>query len=106
MDAAENPLIRRHLLEILQDAVNRQRGPGDDITTYVAESLLQRMLSLRGFALPMERMRGQLYWCKDKGYAKFRETRVGLQKFIAWRITATGSDVLEGTTADRGVAGE
>lgn len=110
--AAENPVIRRQLLEILQDAVNRRRGPDDDMTTYVAEALLQRMLALRGFPITVERMRGQLFWLKDRhnrdreyGYVKFRETRVGGQTYIHWRITDLGADVLEGTRTDPGIVG-
>lgn len=110
--AAENPVVRRHLLEILQDAVNRSRGPQDDISTYVAESLLQRILAMRGFPLALERMRAQLFWLNDRrpkdaahGYAKFRETRGTREKYVLWRITDLGTDVLEGTREDAGVAG-
>ncbi len=106
MSVVDAPIVRRALLEILQDAVNRHRDRGDDISTYTAEAVLQSTLSLRGFPLPMERVRGHLFYLKDKNCVKFRETKVGRDKYISWRITAAGTDVLEGVTSDPGIASE
>jgi hypothetical protein len=101
--AAENPVIRGDLLQLLQDAVNRHRGPGDDIRTYVGEPVLQRLLALRNLPLPIERMRGQLYWLRDRGYVRSSETHVGASIYLAWRITDRGSDVLDRVQTDPAV---
>jgi hypothetical protein len=110
--AAENPLIRRHLLEVLEAAGSRMRSPGDDVSTYVAEALLQSQLALRGFPLPMERLRQELYYLyergksreRDAGYVHFKRTKVGREEYFRWRITDLGRDVLEGARHDASVA--
>ena len=103
---AENPLIRRALLELLQSAVNRHRDKGDGVSTYVTESVLQSQLALRGYPLPLERLRGQLFYLRDKDFVKLRETRAGVLRYMLWRITAAGTDVIEGSIAVPGIAGE
>lgn len=110
--AAENPVIRRHLLEILEAAGSRVRRPGDDTSTFVGEATLQRALLLRGHALPLERVRQELYWLYDRGktadrkagYVDFKKTRAGREEYFTWRITDLGRDVLEGARHDASVA--
>jgi hypothetical protein len=110
--AAENPVIRRQLLEILEVAGGRTRRPGDDTSTFVAEATMQRALMLRGTALPIERIRQELYWLYDRGrttdrkagYVDFKKTKVGRDEYFTWRVTDLGRDVLEGARTDPSVA--
>jgi len=110
--AAESIHVRRHLLEILDAAAGRVRHPGDDNSTYVAEALLQSQLALRGFPMPLERMRKELYWLyergktrdRDSGYVHFKRTKVGREEYFRWRISDLGRDVLEGARDDASVA--
>lgn len=48
-------------------------------------------------------LRGELFYLYDKGLVKFHKTRVGREDFYAWRITAEGVDVYEGSKTVPGV---
>lgn len=101
---AENRAYRRAILDVLHANVARRRERGDDISTYVAEPLIQSLMRTRGMPLRIEAIRGHLYYMDDRGYTKFRNVQGS--EYLLWRITADGEDLLEGTRRDPGIAEE
>lgn len=95
-------ITRGMILAVLQAAVDRERGDQEDPSTYVDEDLIYLKVGRR-YPQTREMMRGELYYLRDKGYVKFRTVDVGAHRSLMWRITAAGTDVLEGTASDPGV---
>lgn len=102
--SAEAELTRRYVLMILDAARMRDRERSEDLSSYVAEELVQRQLDKMGVPCLLAQVRGHLYYLRDKALVKFHETQVGRERYLSWRITADGVDVLEGTRTVPGVA--
>lgn len=98
----EKALTRGLILEVLQASVDRERGDEENVATYLDEDVIYLKIGRR-YPQTREMMRGHLFYMKDKEYVKFREVRVGKSKSLMWRITARGTDLLEGNVADAGV---
>lgn len=98
----ENHLIRGYALEILDAAASRERGDEDSPSTYVDEEIIF-LKAGRRYPQTKEMLRRHLYYLYEKGYAKFKEVKVGAKKSLLWRITAAGTDLLDGTRDDPGV---
>ncbi len=101
-DREEKALTRGMILEILQASVDRERGDEESIATYLDEDVIVLKVGRR-YPQTREMIRGHLYYMQDKGYVKFREVRVGREKTLMWRITANGTDLLEGNKTDPGI---
>lgn len=101
-DREEKFATRGLILEMLQAAVERERGGGESPETYVDEDLLYLKIGRR-YPQTREMLRGNLYYLQDKGYVKQKRVRVGRTESLMWRITASGTDVLEGNARDAGV---
>lgn len=101
-DREAKALTRGLILEVLQASVDRERGDDESMATYVDEDLVYLKVGRR-YPQTREMLRGNLYYLCDKKYAKFREVRVGREKNLMWRITAAGTDLLEGNATDVGV---
>ncbi|MDZ4373073.1 MAG: hypothetical protein U1C74_16840 [Phenylobacterium sp.] len=99
---SESAAYRRAILEVLHANVERRRERGDDVSTYVAEPLIQSLMRTRGMPLRIEAIRGHLYYMKDRGYTKFKDVQGS--GYLLWRITADGEDILDGTDKDQGIA--
>ena len=100
--AEEHILARGMILQLLQAAVNRERGDKESFSTYVDEDLVYMKVGRR-YPQTRETLRGHLYYLRDKGYARFHEVTVGREKSLMWRITADGTDLLDGIKTDPGV---
>ncbi len=94
--------MRGFLLHVLQAQVNRDRGDKEDFSSYLDEDVIYLQIGRR-YPQTREMMRGHLYYLYDRRYAKFHEVKVAGKKFLLWRITADGTDVLDGVKDDRGV---
>lgn len=101
-DREQSQLSRGMILEVLQAVVDRERGDREAPSTYAAEELIYTKVARR-YPQTIEMLRGELYYLRDKGYVKFKEVPVGSKKSLMWRITACGTDLLEGTKTDAGV---
>jgi hypothetical protein len=99
-------VIRRFLLIILDAARMRERGLGDDTSTYAHEFVIQSQLQKMGLPLSLSKIRGELYYLKDKGLVEFRKTRVHGEDYFQWRIEGGGVDVLAGDRHEPGIARE
>jgi hypothetical protein len=86
----------------LQAAVERERGNEESQETYIDEDLLY-LKTGRRYPQTREMLRGNLYYLRDKGYVKLRRVRIGRAESLMWRITASGTDLLEGNIVDPGV---
>jgi hypothetical protein len=105
MADARAELIRRYILMVLDAARTRDRERTEDPSTYTAEELIQRQLDKMGMPMLMSQVRAHLFYLRDKTLVKLHETKIGREHYWAWRITADGVDVLEGTKTVPGVAG-
>lgn len=101
-DRDSKALTRGMILELLQASVDRERGDGESLATYVDEDLIHLMVGRR-YPQTREMLRGNLYYLSDKGFVKFRTVRVGREQSLMWRINAAGTDLLEGNASDVGV---
>jgi hypothetical protein len=90
------------ILEVLQAAIERERGDRESIETYLDEDLLYLKVGRR-YPQTREMLRGNLYYLLDKEYVKQKRVRVGKTESLMWRITAAGTDLLEGNIRDAGV---
>lgn len=119
---ADAPVIRREILQILQDAVREQRG-SHPINTYVSEWVVQRILARRNYVLMIEALREHLLYLLGLQCVRYTETHVTAggwhvvagehltpEEHVqcdvhrAWRIESRGTAVLEGTDTVPGVA--
>lgn len=101
-DREQSHLSRGMILEVLQSAVDRERGDAESPSTYIDEALIYSKVGRR-YPQTRAMLRGELYYLRDKGYVKFKEVSVGAQKSLMWRILACGTDLVEETKTDPGV---
>ena len=98
----ENHLVRGYALGVLDAAASRERGDEESPSTYVDEELLFVKVGRR-YPQTKETLRKHLYYLYEKGYAKFKQVKVGSKLSLMWRITAAGTDLLDWTKEDPGV---
>lgn len=106
MSEADLHRVERGLvLRILKAHADRRRDRGDHISTYCAEDYLQQVAANQGYPMLIEKLRGHLYYLRDKQLVKFHEVKDGHRiAGLMWRITAGGVDLIEGNVpADPGI---
>ena len=99
----QSHVVRGRILEALQAQVDRERGDEQSPSTYLDEDLLYIAVAKR-YPMLRSKFRGELYYLRDEECVKFKELKVGSGKYLMWRITARGRDVLDGTIAHRGIS--
>lgn len=104
-DREEKALTRGLILEVLQAAVDRERGDSESLETYVDEDLIFLKVGRR-YPQTREMLRGNLFYLCDKNFVKQKKIRVGRTESLMWRITAAGTDLLESNSTDVGVSVE
>ena len=97
MTDSQHAVERGIILRILLAHARRERKPGDDISTYCAEPLIQTTARNQAFPMLIETVRDHLYYMRDKGLCKFHEVKSGPKVVgLMWRLEAKGTDLIEG----------